>query len=184
VSRGLASDVLGRREDLVHQFDELRHVRQGGRRIRCHGDYHLGQVLVSQGDIVILDFEGEPARPLAERRLKTSPLRDVAGMFRSFSYAAMTGLNVAAMTRPDDRERLAPWADFWETWASAVFLRAYLKAAPADVLPPSRTARDVLLHAFVADKALYELGYELNSRPEWVHIPLSGLLRIHETIHA
>ena len=183
--RELAGQVLARREELVRQFDELRHLRSGAARIRCHGDYHLGQVLVTEGDVVILDFEGEPARPLTERRSKCSPLRDVAGMLRSFSYAALTGLGAAAAKQGAEEAKLAPWADFWETWVSTVFLRAYLAAVDgAPFLPSSAADLDLLLQAFVLDKALYELAYELNNRPDWVHIPLSGLLRLKSPLHA
>jgi maltose alpha-D-glucosyltransferase/alpha-amylase len=134
---------------------------------------------------MILDFEGEPARPLAERRSKFSPLRDVAGMLRSFSYAALTGLGAATLTRPEDVERLAPWADLWETWAAATYIRAYLEATRAAAFLPSRPEdRDALLLAFIVDKALYELGYELNNRPECVHIPLAGLLTLRSPLHA
>jgi len=183
--RELASLVLGRRDDLLHQFDELKEIRSAGARIRCHGDYHLGQILVTQGDIVIIDFEGEPARSIAERRAKHSPLRDVAGMLRSFSYAALTGLGAATKTRPEDVERLAPWTDLWEVWVGAVFLRAYLSATRgAGFLPSEPDDVDALLQGFVVDKALYELGYELNNRPDWVHIPLAGLLRLRTPLHA
>jgi maltose alpha-D-glucosyltransferase/alpha-amylase len=182
---GLAGTVLERRAELVHYFEALHQVASGGGRIRCHGDYHLGQVLVTEADIVILDFEGEPARPFAQRRAKASPLRDVAGMLRSFSYAALTGLHAVTMTRPEDYERLVPWADLWETWVSAAFLRAYLTAVRgASFLPSNRDDLDVLLQAFILDKALYELAYELNNRPDWVHIPLSGILRLRSPLHA
>jgi maltose alpha-D-glucosyltransferase / alpha-amylase len=183
--RILAEHVLNHRDDLLRQFEELLNVRDAAARIRCHGDYHLGQVLVSEGDVVIIDFEGEPARSLAERRRKTSPLRDVAGMGRSFSYASLTALGAATKTRPEDYERLAPWAEFWEMWVSAAFLRAYLAAVQgAPFIPSNRTDLDLLLHTFIVDKAVYELAYELNNRPEWVHIPLSGLLRLRSPVHA
>jgi maltose alpha-D-glucosyltransferase / alpha-amylase len=183
--RALARQVLAHRNDLVHQFDDLEQLRTGATRIRCHGDYHLGQILVSEGDVVILDFEGEPARPLAERREKSPALRDVAGMLRSFSYAALTGLGAATANRPEDTERLAPWAALWETWVSAAFLRSYFAVTRGTPLVPSDgDDLDVLLQAFVLDKALYELGYELNNRPEWVHIPLAGLLRLRSRLHA
>jgi maltose alpha-D-glucosyltransferase/alpha-amylase len=117
-------------------------------------------------------------RPLAERRAKYSPLRDVAGMMRSFSYAALAGLGAATATRPEDVERLAPWAEVWEQVVGAAFLRAYRDATRgASFLPRKQDDIDTLLHAFIFDKALYELGYELNNRPDWVHIPLAGLLR-------
>lgn len=177
--RALADQVLARRMPLLDRFAALAHVGAAGARIRCHGDYHLGQVLVTEGDVVILDFEGEPARPLAERRAKCSPLRDVAGMLRSFSYAALTALGTATVTRPDQYERLAPWADLWETWVRAIFLRAYRTAAVGSPLLPVTPADfDTVLQAFILDKALYELGYELDHRPDLARIPMLGLLRL------
>ena len=174
----MAQLVLSQRETLLQPFAVLAELTDGGRRIRCHGDYHLGQVLVSESDIVILDFEGEPARPLAERRAKASPIRDVAGMLRSFSYAAASALAAAPANRPEDRERLTPWARLWERWASAVFLRAYLQVTRGDAsMPPTPEALGALLDAYTLDKTLYELGYELNNRPERVYVPLEGLLR-------
>ena len=173
-----ARRVLEARDALLHQFDELRSVTGLPARIRCHGDYHLGQVLVTEGDVMILDFEGEPARPLADRRAKDSPLRDVAGMLRSFSYAALTAIGAATETRPDDAKRLAPWAEFWETWVRAAFLRAYLGATRGAAFLPLPRDFDVMLRAYVLDKALYELAYELNSRPACVHIPLAGIVQL------
>jgi len=184
-AREMARAVLETRDDLLQRFTQLTEVQDAGSRVRCHGDYHLGQLLVSEGDIVILDFEGEPARPIAERRAKSSPLRDVAGMLRSFSYASLTALNAATLTRPEDVERLAPWAALWETWVSAVFLRSYLAAtADSGILPSRSEELDTVLQAFVVTKALYELGYELNNRPDWVHIPLAGLRRLQSPLHA
>jgi maltose alpha-D-glucosyltransferase/alpha-amylase len=183
--RDMAKRALSRRDAVVRQLDEVRQVREAGGRIRCHGDFHLGQVIVTEGDVMFLDFEGEPARPLPLRRAKSSPLRDVAGMLRSFSYAALTGLGAATATRHEDVERLAPWADVWETWVSAAYLRAYLNATHGAPFLPSRIADvEALLQLFSLDKALYELGYELNNRPDWVHIPLAGLLRSHMPLHA
>jgi maltose alpha-D-glucosyltransferase/alpha-amylase len=180
----LAHEVLLQRDVLLLQFDELRGLTGSSARIRCHGDYHLGQVLVTEGDVVILDFEGEPGRPLHERRAKSSPLRDVAGMMRSFSYAALTSVGAVTQTRPEDARRLSPWADFWETWISASFLRSYLIATRgAAFLPPSDDL-DVMLRAYILDKALYELAYELNNRPSWVHIPLTGVLQLRSRLHA
>jgi maltose alpha-D-glucosyltransferase/alpha-amylase len=183
--QALATAVLQRREDILRSLDEVAELEHPPIRIRIHGDYHLGQVLVSEGDITILDFEGEPARPLAERRAKSLPLRDVAGMLRSFSYAALTALGAATQHRPEDYERLEPWAAFWETWVSAVFLRAYFAAVgPTGLLPSIREDVDLLLQTFTLDKAVYELAYELNNRPDWVHIPLAGLLRLRTRLHA
>ncbi len=178
-----ARDVLQHREVLLRQFDELRDLTGSSARIRCHGDYHLGQILVTEGDVVILDFEGEPARPLHERRAKSSPLRDIAGMIRSFSYAALTAVGAVTQNRPEDARRLSPWADFWETWISASFLRSYLIATRgASFLPPPDDL-DVMLRAHILDKALYELAYELNNRPPWVYIPLTGVLQLRPRLN-
>ncbi|HVD92423.1 MAG TPA: maltose alpha-D-glucosyltransferase [Vicinamibacterales bacterium] len=145
-------------------------------RIRIHGDYHLGQVLWSEGDFYILDFEGEPARPLDERRRHESPLKDVAGMLRSFSYAAQAAL-FAHRTGPiAESDRLDAWARVWERWSSAAFLKGYLAVAgSAPFVPADPVKRAALLDLFLLDKALYELNYELNNRPDWVRIPLRGL---------
>ena len=183
--RPLAIELLSHRQELTQHFDALAHLRSCGARIRCHGDYHLGQVLIAEADLIILDFEGEPARSLDERRQKCSPLRDVAGMVRSFSYAALTALNAATQTRPEDLDRLTPWARLWEAEVTATFLRAYVAATEGTSLFP-RDADDfeMLLRAFIVDKALYELAYELNNRPDWVHIPLIGLLNLRTLHHA
>jgi len=183
--RMLADRVLASREELLGRFDDLKQLRSGAAKIRCHGDFHLGQVLMSEGDVYIIDFEGEPARPLAERRSKTSPLRDVAGMLRSFSYAAAVGLAAATATRPEEHDRLAPWAGLWQTWVSAAFLRAYRGIVDgAPFVPSDRDDLDLLLQVFILHKAFYELAYELNNRPDWVHIPLSGLMRLRSPLHA
>ncbi|MBI3048494.1 MAG: maltose alpha-D-glucosyltransferase [Acidobacteria bacterium] len=183
--RELAGRVLAHRGELLRLVNDAGGVREPGLRIRCHGDFHLGQVLVTEGDVMIFDFEGEPARPLAERRARMSPLRDVAGMLRSFSYAVLTALGAATLTRPEDVERLAPWADVWETWASSIFLHAYLATTrQSPVLPARADDLEALLSLFLLDKALYELGYELNNRPDWVHIPLAGLLRLPSPLFA
>jgi maltose alpha-D-glucosyltransferase/alpha-amylase len=126
---------------------------------------------------VILDFEGEPTRPLAERRAKHSPVKDVAGMLRSFSYAAWTALLAYTTRRSGDLAQLEPWAHLWEQEISAEFLRAYRgTAGDATFLPNTTEALRTLLDAYLMDKALYELGYELHNRPAWVRIPLRGLL--------
>ncbi len=149
---------------------------------RIHGDYHLGQVLYTGSDFVIIDFEGEPARSLEERRKKRSPLQDVAGMLRSFHYAAYTPLlqqpDVAA-TRADRPQALGTWAHYWQTWVSAAFLRTYLEVArDAPFIPRSREELTQLLDVYLLDKAVYELGYELNNRPSWVRIPLDGITQL------
>jgi maltose alpha-D-glucosyltransferase/alpha-amylase len=153
-------------------------------RLRCHGDYHLGQVLYTGRDFVITDFEGEPARPLSERRIKRSPLRDVAGMLRSFHYAVHTTLTTrvaGTLARPEEMPGFEPWARYWRAWVSSAFLRAYLRTAnDGQFLPRTREELGALLDTFVLEKGLYELGYELNNRPDWVAIPLQGILSLVE----
>jgi len=171
-----ARRVLEGAPGLLIAVDAIASMDVRASRIRVHGDYHLGQVLRADDDFVILDFEGEPAKPLAERVAKLSPLKDVVGMIRSFDYAAFAALFAFAGDRPEAFDRLVPWAKSWRTWASASFLREYLAAAKgAPFLPadPEQMAR--LLDALTLDKALYELLYELNNRPDWVRIPLQGI---------
>jgi len=147
-------------------------------RVRCHGDFHLGQVLFTGRDFVIIDFEGEPSRPIAERRLKRSPLRDVAGMLRSFSYAAATKLNSDEF-RPEDAAFLRAWAAFWNLWVSVSYLKGYFSAVRGALfMPKSRAEVSLMLDIYLLEKAAYELGYELNNRPDWVSVPLEGILEI------
>jgi trehalose synthase-fused probable maltokinase len=152
-------------------------------RIRTHGDYHLGQVLSTGDDFVITDFEGEPMRPLRERQRKHSPLKDVAGMLRSFHYAAYAGLFYQAdKLAPSPSEALTafdPWAQVWYRWVAAGFLHTYLAyIGPASLLPPTQEECQMLLDAYLLEKAVYELGYELNNRPDWVRIPLQGIRQL------
>jgi len=169
--------VLSRRTLVLDRFRQLSAADIHALRTRIHGDYHLGQVLRSKGDFIILDFEGEPARSLAERRTKQSPLKDVAGMLRSFSYAAFSALMKYTSRRPEDFHRLEPWAHLWEQSVASAFLRAYCEFARGVAVVPSEPALfQQLLEAYVIDKAFYELVYELNNRPSWVLIPLTGIL--------
>jgi maltose alpha-D-glucosyltransferase / alpha-amylase len=175
----VAASVLSRRGQILDHFGSLNGDFQRTQRIRIHGDYHLGQVLRAKSDFVILDFEGEPARPLAVRRSKQCPLKDVAGMLRSFGYAAYAGLMNYTARHPGDGTRLEPWAQLWERSAAAEFLHAYREAAQgADFLPPRDVDFRKLLNVFLLDKALYEVLYELNSRPAWVRIPLMGIMSL------
>jgi maltose alpha-D-glucosyltransferase / alpha-amylase len=174
-----AQEVLAQRAPILAQLGALGRARVSSTRIRCHNDYHLGQLLVAEQDVYILDFEGEPARSLPYRRVKRSPLRDVAGMLRSFSYAAWAALAAYLATRPGNEDALAKWAASWEAWVSAVFLRAYLhRTRGASFVPARRAQLQALLETFVIDKAMYELEYELNNRPDWVSVPLKGILRL------
>lgn len=153
--------------------------RAAGRKIRVHGDYHLGQVLFTGKDFIIIDFEGEPARPLEQRRAKRSALCDVAGMLRSFHYAAWAPFFLDGRTGTWEAKTLAPWAEAWYSRVSDVFLASYLKTAGAAAfLPGDGAATRELLKIFLLEKAVYELGYELNNRPDWVAIPLKGILSI------
>jgi maltose alpha-D-glucosyltransferase/alpha-amylase len=183
-----AALLLSRRRDLFSRARSIASGNAAGKRIRIHGDYHLGQTLRTAGakdapdtgDFVLLDFEGEPARPLAERRQKQSPLKDVAGMIRSFSYAAHSALDQFVTAQGElgqNSDNLAAWALAWENAASAEFLRAYRAtiSAQPDLLPPPQQAQ-TLFSAYVLEKALYELLYELNNRPLWLRIPIGGIL--------
>jgi maltose alpha-D-glucosyltransferase/alpha-amylase len=171
-----ARTLLASRDGLLHRIRSAESLELTASKIRIHGDYHLGQVLWVEEDFFILDFEGEPARSLAERRLKQSPLKDVAGMLRSFSYAAYAGLFSHMASHPADLDQKERWARVWQTWTSGAFLRAYVTAAAGALFIPADPAqREGLLRLFVLEKALYELDYELNNRPDWVRIPLSGI---------
>jgi trehalose synthase-fused probable maltokinase len=185
--RELARLVLARENELRAGLGKVLDRRMTSLRIRVHGDYHLGQVLYTGSDFVIIDFEGEPARPLHERRLKLSPLKDVAGMLRSFHYAAHSG----ALGRAGGGEKeaaqnrdLDAWARYWQTQVSGAFLRSYLKSAAGAAFTPNDPEElRLLLDVCILEKAIYELGYELNNRPSWVGIPLEGILETlgHQT---
>ncbi len=176
-----AATVLSQRIGLFTRAHSITHSVPSGQRIRIHGDYHLGQVLRAKNDFVLLDFEGEPARSLAERRRKQSPLKDVAGMLRSFSYAAWSGLDQYLQRRPDRAQALEPWARLWENAVSTEFLKAYRQTAAANpALLPEPAQAQSLLNAYLLEKALYELLYELNNRPAWVRIPLAGILSLKD----
>ncbi|MBI4660412.1 MAG: maltose alpha-D-glucosyltransferase [Verrucomicrobia bacterium] len=180
-----AQRVLAVETQILDRFRSVCSRPIAATRTRDHGDFHLGQVLHTGKDFVIIDFEGEPARSLGERRLKRSPLRDVAGMLRSFHYAAHAGL-LQQMERggiPQARlDPFQPWAHFWQLWVSVTYLRTYLSTARhASFLPKSEAEVRILLDAFLIEKAIYELGYELNHRPDWVAIPLQGILQLVES---
>jgi len=179
-----AQKVLSQENTIIGRFQEVHRRKITGMRIRCHGDYHLGQVLYTGNDFVIVDFEGEPIRHLGERRIKRSPLRDVAGMIRSFHYAAHIALSGKESTvlRPEDLPLLEDWARAWYLWVSATFLKSYLGLmADLPILPQSREGVKILLDAYLLNKAIYEVDYELNNRPDWVGLPLQGILQILET---
>jgi maltokinase len=163
--------IAGRAQDVRERLGQLSRIGAGGNVIRTHGDYHLGQVMRADRGWVILDFEGEPLRPLPERRQKRSPLRDVAGMLRSFSYVAAAGEILGTRTMPDD----------WESRARAAFLEGYFREVDPALLPPGQESTQKLLSVFELEKAVYELNYEINNRPDWVGIPVASIRRLLET---
>jgi len=165
------AEIAGRGEEVRDRLRVLSHVGARGKLIRHHGDLHLGQTLLApDGTWIVLDFEGEPARPLLERRRKRSPLRDVAGMLRSLAYAASTS----------ELQRGVPAPEGWEDDAREAFLSGYKEAVDPVLMPPSEGALRTLLSIFELEKAVYELRYELNNRPDWVRIPVAGIRRLLE----
>ncbi|OGG47879.1 MAG: maltose alpha-D-glucosyltransferase [Candidatus Handelsmanbacteria bacterium RIFCSPLOWO2_12_FULL_64_10] len=178
--QSVAQGLLGAEEQVLERFRFLLGPALAVSRMRHHGDFHLGQVLYSGGDFCFIDFEGEPARSLGDRRLKRSALRDVAGMLRSFDYASRQGLirGLERALRPGDVQRLVPWARYWRRWVGVAYLRGYLAAAGAPFIPGSRDDLHHLLDAALLEKALYELNYEMNNRPDWVGVPLRGIAEL------
>jgi maltose alpha-D-glucosyltransferase/alpha-amylase len=184
-TRASALAVLERQGETARCARSILDHKIEAMRIRCHGDYHLGQVLYTGKDFVIIDFEGEPARLLGQRRIKHTPLRDVAGMLRSFHYAAHAHMiGSGASIRSEDAARLKEWARLWYACSGAVFLKSYLElTADASFLPHSREQLKILLDIAMLEKVIYELGYEMNNRPDWVRIPLEGILQLLEGYH-
>ena len=174
-------DIHGKIDDIFRHIKEL---QINALRIRVHGDYHLGQILCVGNDYVIIDFEGEPARSIGERRIKRSPLKDIAGMLRSFHYASAAAHSgpVSQLALLEDQKRtLEPWGRFWCEWSGAAFLNSYIPPMrEARILPQENAELNHLLRIYLLDKAVYELEYELNNRPTWIDIPLRGLLQIME----
>jgi maltose alpha-D-glucosyltransferase/alpha-amylase len=180
--RGKAKDLIARQSEILQRYDAALGSPIQAMRTRIHGDYHLGQVLYTGSDFVIIDFEGEPARPIAERRVKRSPLQDVAGMLRSFHYAAFSfllapsdGTTASELNRYD----LRTWAEGWYASVAERFLNAYFEnVAGACFVPPNQHELAALLRLHLLEKAVYELGYELNNRPAWIAIPLEGIFQV------
>ncbi|WP_375260805.1 maltose alpha-D-glucosyltransferase [Palleronia sp.] len=179
-NRAVAEAVLQRRDDLLNRIEALRSATPAGGIGRIHGDYHLGQVLVVETDVMIIDFEGEPARSLAERQAKTSPLRDVAGMMRSFDYALWSTLR-RRIEMGADPDRTMAHVEGWRQATQGTFLQAYRDTAASSKLHPSDPEfEQALLDLFLIQKAAYEVGYEMAMRPDWIDIPLRGLLALAE----
>jgi len=177
--RAMALEVISRESELVATLDDIRQLRVNGLRMRIHGDYHLGQVLFTGKDFMVIDFEGEPVKAISARRIKRSPLRDVAGMLRSFDYAAFSAKR-EYIERFNLRRTAAELADvgaaFWLAWVGNRFLDTYLKQVAGNLLVEDDHSTDVLLRAFIVEKASYEVAYGLNNRPDWVGIALHRLV--------
>jgi maltose alpha-D-glucosyltransferase/alpha-amylase len=181
-SRKALDRLLAHPERIASRFDNFLKCKMTALRIRAHGDLHLGQVLYTGKDFVIIDFEGEPARPLSDRRRKRAVIRDVSGMLRSFHYAAfgtlLENISSGALGKRDFAS-MEPWARLWQVWSSWAFLKGYLDATKgASFIPKDRGELKVLLDAYMLEKAVYELGYELNNRPDWIRIPMHGIEQI------
>ncbi len=176
VIRPDAADIVSSQSRIFASFGRLLSRKIAASKIRVHGDFHLGQVLNTGKDFVILDFEGEPRRAVGERLLKRSPLLDVAGMLRSFDYAAAAALRLES---PADAGRLEPWARAWVERITKQYLESYFaNVAGAAFLPPETADIGLLLKVFVLDKAVYEIGYELSYRPDSLPIPLGAVKRL------
>lgn len=171
-----ATEILGAEKEIIACLHKITDRRLSAMKCRIHGDFHLGQALFTGKDFIFIDFEGEPAHSLTERRLKRSPLRDVAGMIHSFHYAAMTTLAHHGSSHPDDIHLLEPWLEAWYIYVSGSYLKAYLHAMKnSPLVPADRTELTIMLRCFLIQKVVHELGYELNNRPDQIDIPLRGL---------
>jgi maltose alpha-D-glucosyltransferase/alpha-amylase len=174
--RAEADEVLKQRTDLMDKLKEIYAKKFDVVKIRCHGDFHLGQVLFTGRDFVFIDFEGEPSRSISERRLKRSPLRDIASMIRSFHYAAYGAILLNEQYSDDEIERILPWAEVWYKRMAGFFLKSYIKHLDGNhFIPEDQKDFEVLLNTFLIEKAVYELQWELDHRPDWVAVPLRGL---------
>jgi maltose alpha-D-glucosyltransferase / alpha-amylase len=172
-----ARRILEIKDDILDCFRQIYDDKIEATKTRVHGDYHLAQVLFDGRDFFIIDFEGEPMYSISERRLKRTPFKDVAGMVRSFHYAAFGQLVLNQNYRKADMPLLEEWANQWFHYVSQYFLSAYLdKAQGHDFVPDDKEAMELLLRIYVLEKAIYEVGYEMNARPEWLRIPIRGVL--------
>ncbi|MGE5816469.1 MAG: maltose alpha-D-glucosyltransferase [Deltaproteobacteria bacterium] len=176
--RAEAEKMLKLESTIFARFRQIVDRKISGMRIRCHGDFHLGQVLFTGKNFVITDFEGEPARSITERRIKRSPLRDVGGMLRSFDYAALSKLRGNDIG-PENTSQLNIWARFWSIWAAVHYLKGYFQVTgKSSLMPKTQEEIRLALDTYRLEKALYEVVYELNHRPDWVDIPIRGVLDI------
>jgi maltose alpha-D-glucosyltransferase/alpha-amylase len=172
-TKELAKKVLELEQQVLESFSEVYQMKMTGVKTRIHGDFHLGQVLFTGKDFVIIDFEGEPGFSFNERRLKKSPMKDVAGMMRSFHYAAYGKILLNENYRDRDLDFLESWAEQWQHYVSRFYLGAYMERMGMGTKLSEEN--DMLIRISLIEKAIYELGYELNGRPDWVNIPLRGI---------
>jgi maltose alpha-D-glucosyltransferase/alpha-amylase len=174
--RGEAKSIYESEKSILKHYEKILKRKIPVTKTRIHGDYHLGQVLYTGKDFIIIDFEGEPARSLSERKIKRSPLVDVAGMLRSFHYAVHNEYFNHILLRPEDSSELQSWLDLWYQCAGKVFLSAYRSTAgDANFIPKDLKDLQTLIEVFMLEKAVYELGYEMNNRPDWLVIPFKGI---------
>lgn len=174
--RGQAEMIRKSEDEILKRMKRILRKKMSAKRTRIHGDYHLGQVLNTGKDFVILDFEGEPARPISERRLKHSPLKDVAGMIRSIHYVAYSYFMTRPKLQAEQMNLLESWIEPWYLYVSGVFFGAYMQTVnESKIIPRENGELETLLQTFLLEKGIYELGYELNHRPDWITIPIRGI---------
>jgi maltose alpha-D-glucosyltransferase/alpha-amylase len=176
-----AERVLNMNADILASFKQIFSQKIEAHKTRVHGDYHLGQVLFNGKDFIIIDFEGEPNATMGERRLKRTPFKDVAGMLRSFHYAAYGKILMDNNYQKKNSEVMQSWAALWYHYISRFFLKTYFETVGnASFIPAKEEEKQLLLRTYLLEKAVYEMGYELGSRPDWLVIPLTGILDIME----
>jgi maltose alpha-D-glucosyltransferase/alpha-amylase len=178
-AKGLAQRLRNHREAICLYIEGLKSSNFTGSKIRVHGDFHLGQVLIAKDDAYILDFEGEPRQSLEQRRVKAPPARDVAGFLRSIDYATSAAIDRAPNITAEERSSLGPRIRSWGARLSGAFWESYRETlARMDIWPADEAKAQELLNLFQLEKAFYEIEYEVTNRPSWAHIPLEGTLRI------
>jgi len=171
-----AEKILSLESEILNFCKSILKKKISAKKIRIHGDYHLGQVLNTGDDFMIIDFEGEPVRSPGERRLKYPAMRDVAGMVRSFHYAVYSVFFQRSKIRPEDTLIMQPWIEPWYYYITGAFLNSYLETVKGyDLVPEEKDELNILMNVFLIDKSIYEIGYELNNRPDWVIIPMQGI---------
>jgi maltose alpha-D-glucosyltransferase/alpha-amylase len=182
-ARSMAEAFIQSEPEMLAIASRITDHKITGEKIRVHGDYHLGQVLFTGRDFMIIDMEGEPARTLSERRLKFNAFKDVAGMIRSFHYAVSTRYLEQTALRPEDAETLEPWVETWFRFVASTFMSGYLRSVDgAGFVPADSDDVKLLLNVFMLEKAVYEIGYEINNRPDWLMIPLHGVKHVVENL--